>query len=350
MEKFQGEGGAFLRHVNIPIFIPHMGCPNMCVFCNQRTISGKRSFDINTVRKEIENALETIDSNTTEAEIAFFGGSFTGIDRNLMSDLLSLANEYIRDGKAKGLRLSTRPDYIDKEILDILKRFNVLNIELGVQSMSDKVLTASKRGHTALDTERACRLIKSYGFNLVGQMMIGLPSSTLEDEVYTAKKLCELNVDAARIYPTAVLCGTELEDMLREGEYSPLTLSDAVERAAKVTMIFYKHNVPVIRTGLHASEDLFHEGGIVAGAFHSAFGELVQSRCFLESIEAKLKRLDTDFSGKTLHIKIPEKATSKVVGQKRQNIEKLISKYNFTRIKTVEKSTLKGFETDIEII
>lgn len=338
-----------MKHVNIPIFIPHLGCPNMCVFCNQRTISGKRNFDIDSVRREIENTLKTIDLSNTVTEIAFFGGSFTGIDREQMIKLLSLANDYIERGLVKGIRLSTRPDYINEEILEILKRYNVLDIELGVQSMSERVLSVSKRGHTAFDTEKACLLIKKYKFNLVGQMMIGLPSSTVDDEIYTAKRLCELNCDAVRIYPTAVLCGTELEDMTKDGVYSPLTLQDAVDRAAKVQMIFYKSNIPIIRTGLCASEDLFNEGGIIAGAFHSAFGELVQGKCFLDSIILKLDK-EKDLEGKTLILHVPERSISKAVGQKRVNIEKIKSRYGIKDIKVVENKLLKGFDIDTEII
>ena len=159
------------KHINIPIFIPHMGCPNDCVFCNQRTISGRQSFDFGTVVSQIEEALSTV-SKETECEIAFFGGSFTGIDRELMISLLDVAKRYTDSGKVSGIRLSTRPDYIDREVLDILSKYKISAIELGLQSMVDDVLLASKRGHSVKQAEDACRLIKEYGFSLVGQMMI----------------------------------------------------------------------------------------------------------------------------------------------------------------------------------
>ena len=162
------------QHINIPIFIPHLGCPNQCVFCNQRTISGVKEFDISSVRRDIDTALLTVDSST-EAEIAFFGGSFTGIDRDLMIELLEIGYEYIKDGRVSSIRCSTRPDYIDEEILEILKKYGVRVIELGLQSVEEKVLKSSKRGHNFQAELKACRMIVNAGFALVGQMMIGLP-------------------------------------------------------------------------------------------------------------------------------------------------------------------------------
>ncbi len=177
-----------MRHINIPIFIPHLGCPHDCVFCNQRTISGKKEFDLSSVDSDINTALSSINAGDAEVEIAFFGGSFTGIDRGLMVTLLKKAEKYISEGKVHSVRLSTRPDYIDEEILNILKEHHVRNIELGIQSMSDDVLSACKRGHTAEQTVNACQLIVENGFDLVGQMMIGLPCSSQIDEINTAKK------------------------------------------------------------------------------------------------------------------------------------------------------------------
>lgn len=180
-----------------------MGCPNNCVFCNQRSISGKQNFCKENVENEIESALSTIPENT-ETEIAFFGGSFTGIDRDLMLYLLDTAQKYIDEGRVQSIRLSTRPDYIDDEILTILSHYGVKNVELGLQSMDDDVLLATKRGHSSRQGAEACKLIKEYGFSLVGQMMVGLPGASLQSEKYTAEELCRLKVDAVRIYPTVV--------------------------------------------------------------------------------------------------------------------------------------------------
>ena len=210
-----------MTHKNIPIFIPHMGCPNQCVFCNQNSISGCEGFDESRVDQTIREAIATLPEGAM-AEIAFFGGSFTGIDRNLMIRLLDTAGKYVREGAVSSIRLSTRPDYISEEILDMLSRYSVKTIELGLQSMNEEVLAASKRGHTVLTAREACRAIKARGFSLVGQMMIGLPASSEERELETAREIAELGADAARIYPTVVLRSTPLCDMMeRELEEIP---------------------------------------------------------------------------------------------------------------------------------
>lgn len=178
------------NHVNIPVFIPHLGCPNMCVFCNQRAISGVSSFIPDMAEETIETALSSLDGMADRTEIAFFGGSFTGIDRELMVSLLDLAQSYVEDGRVSGIRMSTRPDYIDGEIISILKNYTVKAVELGIQSTSDKVLAASKRGHTSECSFRAMTMLRDAGFTTVGQMMIGLPLSTREDEVKTAEDIC----------------------------------------------------------------------------------------------------------------------------------------------------------------
>jgi len=199
------------KHINIPVFIPHLGCPNQCVFCNQKTISGVMEFDPSQVDRIITEALSTIDISSSDVEIAFFGGSFTGIDYSLMCELLSIAYSYVKKGSVSSIRLSTRPDYIDDRILNTLKKYGVKTVELGLQSVSEKVLQTCKRGHTALDAEKACRLIREYGFELVGQMMIGLPGSSLEDEMNTAEFILRNGASGARIYPTVVLQQTELK-------------------------------------------------------------------------------------------------------------------------------------------
>ena len=243
------------KHVNIPIFIPHLGCPNQCVFCNQRTISGVSDFDITSVKAEIDSALATIDQSC-EVEIAFFGGSFTGIDRQLMESLLQLAYDYIRCGRVKSIRCSTRPDYISDEILDLLCKYGVKTIELGLQSASDHVLEVCKRGHTFNDEVNACKLIVERGFTLVGQMMIGLPGSTPEDEIKTARFIIDSGASSARIYPTVVFRDTELCQMSEYGNYIPITLSEATERSAIILEMLLDSGVDVIRIGLCASENL----------------------------------------------------------------------------------------------
>ena len=334
------------RHVNIPIFIPHLGCPNQCVFCNQRTISGVYDFDISDVKRQIEVALSTIDSNC-EAEIAFFGGSFTGIDRELMISLLELAYEYVSSGKVKSVRCSTRPDYINSEILDLLQRYHVDTIELGLQSSSDSVLTISKRGHSRADEASACKMITERGFSLVGQMMIGLPGSTLEDELETAHFIVNSGAKGARIYPTVVFYGTELCEMSKSGTYSPIELTDAVERSAKVLQIFLDSNVDVIRIGLCSSDNLIDDEKYYAGPNHPAIGEMVESAMLYNKITDMLKK-DNSYSDITLKVFVAKGCLSKAIGQKRTNKNRLIREYGFADVKIAEDESLSGYELKIE--
>ena len=337
------------RHVNIPIFIPHLGCPNACVFCNQRSISGKRDFEIDGVKEEIERALSTVDRDGCETEIAFFGGSFTGIDRALMTELLSIAKRYVDDGRIDGIRLSTRPDYIDDEILDILQEYGVGIIELGIQSTSDRVLASSKRGHTADASKRACKLIKERGFSLVGQMMIGLPASTADDEIACAEAICDMGADAARVYPTVVFYGTELKDMAERGDYAPLDVDEAVYRTKEVLKVFDKRGVPCIRVGLQSSENLSSKESVYAGPNGSAIGEMAMSELFYEKIRAELDKAD-DLSGRDIVLYVPRGATSKAAGQKRKNKIRLREEYGLKNIKIVEIDTLLGYNIKIDKI
>ncbi|MBR2387485.1 MAG: radical SAM protein [Clostridia bacterium] len=341
-----------MRHINIPIFIPHLGCPNDCVFCNQRSISGHGDFDISTVTKEIEDVLSTC-SEGDECEIAFFGGSFTGIDRDLMVSLLDIAESYIcgNGRRVSSIRLSTRPDYIDEEILDILSRYSVKTVELGLQSMDDEVLMASRRGHDAACAVRAARLIKERGFSLVGQMMIGLPKSTLEKELYTARKICEIGADGARIYPTVVFYDTELCRMAEVGEYSPITNEEAVLRSAAVLDIFEKNKVNCIRIGLCSSDNLSSDEKVYGGASHAALGELVMSELYFmricEKIEADFGVENADFSGKILTVFAKKGDISKVVGQNKKNKLKLCQKYGFKDVKVLEKNDILSYNVYI---
>lgn len=309
-----------MKHRNIPIFIPHMGCPNQCVFCNQHSIATATPFALSEVQTQIEDALRTIDRDT-ETEIAFFGGSFTGIDRALMLSLLEIAQDYVRAGRVSSIRLSTRPDYINTEILGILSNYTVKHIELGLQSMDDRVLTACRRGHTAKQAEDACRAIVKAGFSLVGQMMIGLPRSSLEDEVETGKRICALGAEAARIYPTVVFYGTPLCEMAKRGEYTPLTLEDAIRRSAAVLRVFEAHRVPCIRIGLCANEGLTDPETVYAGPNHPALGELVMNDYYYEKCKELLS--DLHLLGQEILLGVPATEVSKVVGQHRKNIERL---------------------------
>lgn len=302
------------KHANIPIFVPHVGCPNDCVFCNQRTISGKTDFDPEGVKKEIEEALETLSSLVPQ--IAFFGGSFTGIERGLMIRLLEIANEYIADGRVSSVRLSTRPDYIDDEILDILEKYNVKNIELGIQSMNDRVLTLNRRGHNAETSRCAMEKVVSRGFELTGQMMTGMFGSTSEDEIFCAEEISRY-ASSARIYPTVTFKKTALAELYQGGLYKPPTLEETIERGARVWQVFEKHGVEVIRIGLHSSEGL-RSDEVLAGEYHDAIGEMILARVRLDEMREMIKSTPSTEGKITLYV--PKNLLSQYLGQKKTNL------------------------------
>ena len=332
------------RHANIPIFIPHLGCPNACVFCNQRTISGVERFSLEKVTEEIDASLETL-SPDDEVELAFFGGSFTGIERTLMISLLEIGKSYIEAGKICAIRCSTRPDYINEEILAILRRYGVKTIELGLQSCSEGVLELCKRGHDRADEERACRLIVEGGFALVGQMMIGLPGSTAEDELETARFIVEMGASGARIYPTVVFKDTELCHMTECGEYVPLTLGDAVERSSNVMEIFEDAGVHVIRIGLCASENLADKDKFFAGPNHPALGELVMSNVLYRKIKKEIVLCES--KGKNITVFVARGFVSRAVGHGQVNKLRLIKEFDLRSLKVREKALLSGYEVEI---
>ncbi len=270
--------------------------------------------------EQIDRALATIPYGT-DVEIAFFGGSFTGIDRDLMLRLLQTAQAYVDAGRVQGIRLSTRPDYITPEILEILSRFSVRVIELGLQSMDDGVLLAANRGHDASCAEQACRRVRDAGFSLVGQMMIGLPGSTEESEVETAERICKLGASAARIYPTVVFYGTPLCDMVKDGRYLPLTLEEAVRRSARALRVFETHGVECIRIGLCAGEELTSADTVLAGPNHPALGEMVRSELAYEKTVGALMR--EGLFGKDVLLRVPQREVSHIVGQHRSNLLRL---------------------------
>ena len=241
----------------IPIFVPHLGCPNDCIFCNQKSISGQQKMITkNDIINTIDFYLENIRDKEANKEVAFFGGSFTGIEVEKQEEFLETAYEYIKQGKIDSIRISTRPDYIDKTILKRLKKYKVETIELGVQSASDYVLKRSNRGHTFEDVKKASKLIRCYGFKLGHQMMVGLPESTRIDEINTAKQLIKLKPKMVRIYPVLVIKNTRLEKEYLEGKYTPLTVVQAVETSKELVKLFSKKGIEVIRIGLQNTDEI----------------------------------------------------------------------------------------------
>lgn len=338
------------KHKNIPVFIPHLGCPNNCIFCNQRTISGTADYDKNNVRSIIENALSTIDASSNDVQIAFFGGSFTGIDRDEMLYLLGVGREFVESGKVSSIRLSTRPDYISEEILDILKSYCVKTVELGIQSMSDRVLSVCGRGHTSEDSRKACRMIKSYGFELVGQMMTSLPCSSRADDVMTAKEICAMGADGARIYPTMVFKNTELELLAINGEYRSPSLCESVSVCTDVFEVFIGHGVEVVRIGLAESEGLHDPGGIAYGAYHPAMGELVEGEHYYRLISGMIAERNDGLKGKDLIVYCSPGEISKIAGQKGINRKRLNNEYNVKIKKIIEKSDVLRYNCLIGVL
>ena len=322
-----------MRHSNISIFVPHIGCPNKCSFCDQRHITGSCTVPHT---QDIINAVNTAvcsknySANTTE--IAFFGGSFTAIDRDYMLELLQTASSFVNDGLVCGIRISTRPDAINSEILQLLKEYNVTSIELGAQSLDDEVLLKNKRGHNANDVIFASRLIKEYGFSLGLQMMTGLFGDTEENAINTAKKIIELAPDTVRIYPTIVLENTDLAAFYSQGIYKPQALDEAVNLCSRLLKMFIDANIKVIRLGLHSIE----EGSYVAGPWHPAFSELCYSRLYLELAKEKLEE-----KGNYI-LYVNQSSVSKMIGQNRNNIKEL-EKLQYNCIVKVNNH-LKDFE------
>lgn len=297
-----------MKKGNISIFVPFNGCPQQCSFCNQKTITGQA---YQPTADDVKNAVETaLKKKGYEYEIAFFGGSFTAIDRGYILELLNAAYAYVENGSVKGIRISTRPDCIDREVLTLLKEKGVTAIELGAQSMNDEVLEANFRGHTAADVVSASKLIKQFGFELGLQMMTGLYLDTDEKAIETAKKIIELKPETVRIYPTVVLKGTYLAKLYDEKIYKPPTVDDAAALCTVILPMFEKAQIKVIRLGLHSSEDI--KKNMVAGAFHPAFGEIVQSRFMLNKVLA--------YPPNDYEIFVNPKSVSKLKGNQKRNV------------------------------
>jgi len=272
------------RHINIPIFVPHNGCPHDCIFCNQKKIAGAgSSFDESQVRQQIEAYLSSIKEDT-HVEIAFFGGSFTGIPWSEQKAYLDLAKDYCHRYGLKGIRMSTRPDMISTEILDKLGDYPITTIELGVQSMNQSVLDASLRGHTVKDIYKASQLIRHYGFGLGLQMMLGLPEDTPEKSLDTCDKLIAIEPDAVRIYPTLVVKDTGLERLYYDGSYKPLDLEATVDLCAVLAERFDEAGIKVLRIGLQATDSMVPGKDVVAGPYHPAIGQLVDEKRWVDFV------------------------------------------------------------------
>lgn len=334
----------------IPIFVPHLGCPNDCVFCNQKSISGQtKQVTKEDVKNIIEEHLKYIKKDS-KVEVAFFGGSFTGIEESKQEELLAAAYEYIKQKKVDSIRISTRPDYIDKKILKRLKKYKVKTIELGVQSANDYILKKAGRGHTFEDVVKASKLIRWYGFELGHQMMVGLPESTTVDEINTAKQLIKLKPKMVRIYPVLVIKNTKLEKDYNDGKYKPLTVIQAVEVCKELVKLFVKKHIEVIRIGLQPTDTITNpdndKSEVVAGPFHPAFRQLVESGMWYDVIVEKIKQLNTKV--KEVVVTVNPADVNNVIGQRKDNINNLRDVYDVNLIVKADEKIKQG-KSKIEI-
>ena len=336
----------------IPIFVPHLGCPNNCTFCNQKKISGQtKMVTKQDVKDTIEYYLKNFKDDHKYVEVAFFGGSFTAIEKEKQEELLEAVQEYIHNKKVHSIRVSTRPDCIDKDILKRLKKYNVKTIELGVQSTNNYILSRCKRGHTGEDVKKASKLIRRYGFVLGHQMMVGLPESTKQDEINTAKELIKLKPEIVRIYPVLVIKDTELAEEYQRGEYSPLTVGQAVERCKEIVDLFNRKKITVIRIGLQNTEEItdpsLKESSVVAGPYHPAFRQLVESSMWYDSIVNEIKKVNAKV--KKVKIKANDKNVNNIIGHKKENITKLKEVYDVDVI--IEKDdNIKPGKFELEVL
>lgn len=320
------------KHANVALFVPHRGCPHDCCFCDQRAIAGVTApITPADVTAACERALMSLKDGVT-AQIAFFGGSFTAIEREEMTALLEAAQPFLQTGRFDGIRISTRPDAVDEEVLGLLKHYGVTAIELGAQSMDDRVLAASHRGHTAAHTVAAAKRIRAHGFLLGLQMMTGLPLDTDEGALATAQAFCELSPDTVRIYPTVVLRGTALAKAYEQGLYTPPALDETVRLCARLLTLFeHEHHIRVIRLGLHDGETL--KTNVLAGGYHPALRELCEGHLYVNTALAVLTHMGPCAKEQEITLAVAPKAVSRMIGQRKCNLTLLKSHGFSVRVK-----------------
>ena len=320
-----------MRHYIIPIFIPHYGCTHTCVFCNQQKITGRATP---VTAPEITAIINEHVARITEKrhiEVAFYGGSFTALDLAIQCELLGPAYQALQSNQIHAIRLSTRPDCINETIVQNLITYGVSTIELGVQSLDNKVLQASTRGHSGADVVQAVALIKKMGLQCGIQLMPGLPGEDWISLITTAQGVVKLAPDFVRIYPTIVIAHTKLAEMFNEGSYTPLSISGGVTRAGFLKILFAHHNIVVIRTGLQATEELGNSDVVLAGPYHPAFGELVDSYLFYLMLVHCIESLGL-VKNSTFCIHHHPRDTSKLRGLRNSTIKKLQNIYNISNL------------------
>lgn len=340
------------KHAIIPIFIPHEGCPNDCVFCNQKKITARTHAEENVNIEEIASRyLSTLSDPRPETiEMAMYGGSFTGIPMEKQNEYLSIAKEYKDKGLIDKIHLSTRPDYINEEILLNLKKFDVDVIELGVQSFDDEVLMLSERGHDSSIVYKSCEMIKNFGFTLGIQLMVGLPGDTPEKAVYSAKETVKIGPQIARIYPTIVIEDTKLLDMYRQGSYLPLSLEEAVDTSKKMYSILFEAGIKIIRVGLKSSDIINEDGEIYGNTFHPAFRQLVEGEIAKEKIEVLINDLSNIEAPSKLALVSNSRSFSNMIGMKGVNKKYFKEKYPLYSFFYEKNEQLKDYEYEVQLI
>lgn len=309
----------------IPIFIPFLGCPHDCVFCNQVKITNyKDNINKENTIRQINQYLSYFPKNDNLKEIAFFGGSFTGLDKKVMISYLEIALNYKKKGIIDRIRLSTRPDYINNSILDILKKYEVDVIELGIQSLDNEILNANERGHSKEDSIMASKLIKDYGFKLGHQIMPGLYKDSFDKAIQTGLESIKMNPDMVRIYPTLVIKDTKLEKLYKEGLYKPLSLDEAIEISSRLYMIYSYKKIPVIRIGLQPTENINEKKDVVAGPFHPSIRQLVETNIHKIYLEELINKYGLK---NKIKIHISNRDISIIAGNKKANKNYFYKKY-----------------------
>ncbi|MDY6853370.1 MAG: radical SAM protein [Thermodesulfobacteriota bacterium] len=327
-----------IRHFIIPIFVPHMGCPHRCVFCNQRRVTGLSGSSVtqDLLEDTVKLYLQTKpNKESLKTQIAFYGGSFTGIEINIQEFLLCSGYRFIKDGRVDSMRISTRPDCIDPEIVSFLEAYRVETIELGVQSMVDRVLIQSNRGHTAYDTLKAVETISKKQLELGLQIMPGLPGDTPEFILNTVDKVIEMKPDFVRIYPTVVIRDTPLEELYLKGSFKPMTMDETIDICKEALLRFRKVDIPVARVGLQPTPELEKKDAVIAGPSHPSFRQLVESAIFFEMAERLIEKCPTLDKKPTFNVN--PKEYSFFCGQKNRNVAKLKERYKLKEIDVISE-------------
>jgi histone acetyltransferase (RNA polymerase elongator complex component) len=328
------------RPLIVPAFIPHAGCPHRCVFCNQTAVTGQTDAapDFEKVLTRASGFLRFRSGRRKVVQIAFFGGNFLGLPAERIQAMLAATAEWMQPAEVNGIRFSTRPDTVNPRTLDLIAGFPVKTVELGAQSMNDKVLRLSRRGHTATDTSSAVERLQAGGYEVGLQIMVGLPGDDRESLMETGRRIADLKPDFVRIYPTVVLAGSLLESWYHAGRYRPLTVADAVALTAPLYRLFRQGGIPVIRTGLQLTQDLVTGGAVVAGPLHPAFGHLVQSACFLDAARNALSR--SPVSTRVLEIHVHPRSISRMRGLRNGNGAALMSEFGFSKVTVLANAEL----------